>query len=200
MDKLPTKNQFNARKHLGLECQKLLLKKFPDNNLEELLNIWKAKLHPYGTDTQFTTNTTFYKGRWFSAFCSIDISDMQQKDYKQLAKDIDEHLHVNQIKINGQIRFEKKPKGLIKTRAESIQKNTLKQIVTLGGNSWTDADIRKFISIGDLAHEISNKNINITNADDYRTKISFNEVVKLFFTIMVSDSLIQMAVAQNVKK
>ncbi len=174
--------QRKARNDLGQACCQILKAKLPEKELEYLKKIWLWKLHPYGEKT--TTKGEIRKGRWYRAFLG-DVNDVNKVDYSELAKKIESHLFSSETTINGEQRSahrdEKKEHGLIRARAESIEKSRLKQIEKIDDAKWSEVDEKEFISKGDLAKDIYEK-IDKQKTDKPKKKIYPSFVGKIIST------------------
>ncbi len=92
---------------------------------------WMAKVHPYGPnnhsdDGKKTQSGERIQGRWYSRF--VDTTPI---NYRRVALAVHDHLHHHALGRH--------PLGMIKHRANSVEKNTLKpnaQGVTLQESAW----------------------------------------------------------------
>ncbi len=126
--KKPSPKLYKLREELGKFCWEKIIAEheFSEGDQERLKEIkerWDWKLHPYGKSGEKGEEPR--EGRWYKAFArKADSSDL---DFASIAETIKQHLYEKQRRIGhvDKPRYskEEKQKGLIKARAQSVEKS-----------------------------------------------------------------------------
>ncbi len=149
----PTPEQRLLRDMLGGAAWELLARKhFPQDRLEELGKLWRRKLHPYG-DGESDYASGREKGRWYARFAGETApGDIGKDKSAEIAGKIEEHLYKAEYRTGG--GRPNKRKGRIAARAASIAGNVVTTVSELQQAGWTDADLERYRTAGDVAAAI----------------------------------------------
>ena len=192
----PSPKLYKLREELGKFCwEKIIAQhKFSEGNQECLKKRWDWKLHPYGTSDE--NGGVPRKGRWYKAFAGN--ADFSNLDFASIAETIKQHLYEKQRRIGDvdkpRYSKEEKQKGLIKARAQSVEKS--RPPLPEKGKSrndkgfrgwreehigWSGQDEKKFLGgeIKGLARAIWDKNEQLEK--DERRSILSHEAAKIIF-------------------
>ncbi len=180
-DKKPTTTQYNARIYLGAACWKILKNRESiANDIITLQETWDWKLHPYKqTPDDSGDYIPNIKGRWFTTFCG-DVDEAAINNNK-VAKNIESHLHNDELTIIGTKRRSSHKVGLIESRAKSIENNVLKPRDKQVTHSWSNSDEAALRKNSDLAEQIYLQNEWLENQERGSRKIWASEVGEIIF-------------------
>ncbi|MEQ9518965.1 MAG: type VI-A CRISPR-associated RNA-guided ribonuclease Cas13a [Parvibaculum sp.] len=187
-DKKPTCEQRAFRDKLGQACwelieQEKLIPELEGTETRSMFHtLWWSKIRPYpkGDFPPKGTQPAF-EGRWYKRFAGE--TKPENVNHADIARKIYEHLYVAEYRIKP--TSSNKHKGLIEARAETINKNVLKQPQEQRA-LWDEKDEATYLQAGDIGRTIYEAAKAEYNKEGHHRKplhrrLSLSEAGEVFF-------------------